>query len=383
MGSGRAAANLRVSLRETEMAEMRSDVIGSLLRPEYLKEARQRLAAGEISDPGFKRIEDRAVDEAVDLQLRSGVDVITDGEMRRYAFFGHFVDAMEGFDKLGGKQITYRNGEGEKHSYARPVVVGPLKPRRHLCAEEFSYMRVRAGGSGKTIKTTLINAQQAASYYEPEKSKDAYPTVDAYMADVVDILRREVEELIRLGCQYIQVDAPQYAALIDPEMRKMYEERGIDPDRTIDMCIERDNAIVEGFSEATFGVHLCRGNNQSKFYASGGYDFVAGKLFRKIRFDRFLLEYDDERSGGFEPLKEVPEDRTVVLGLVTTKTGLLESSEQLKARIREAERYIPRERLALSAQCGFASVIEGNLLTVEEEESKLRLIAETAGEVWR
>ena len=145
------------------MAEMRSDVIGSLLRPEYLKEARQHLDAGEISDAEFKRIEDRAVDEAVELQLRSGVDVITDGEMRRYAFFGHFVDAVEGFDKLGGKQMTYRNEEGEKHSYARPVVVEPLKPRRHLCAEEFSYMRVRAGGSGKTIKTTLINAQQAAS----------------------------------------------------------------------------------------------------------------------------------------------------------------------------------------------------------------------------
>ena len=364
------------------MDKMRSDVIGSLLRPEYLKKAIQRVEAGELEDTEFKQIEDRAVDEALELQLRSGTDVVTDGEMRRYAFFGHFVNSVEGFDKLGGKQITYRNESGEEHTYARPVVVESLKPQRHLCAEEFTYLRARLGKSEKTIKSTIINAQQAASYYEPEKSRDAYRSVDAYMADVVDILRREVEELIRLGCKYIQVDAPQYAALLDPGVRRMYQDRGIDPDRAIDMCIERDNAIVKGLSGAVFGIHLCRGNNQSKFYASGGYEFIARKLFRNIQFDRFLLEYDDKRSGGFEPLKEIPEDRTAVLGLVTTKTGILEDADDLKNRIAEAERYIPRERLALSTQCGFASVIEGNMLTVEEEESKLRLIAETAKEVW-
>lgn len=364
------------------MGEMRSDVIGSLLRPDYLKKAVQLMKVGELTDVEFKQIEDRAVDEAVGLQLRSGVDVITDGEMRRYAFFGHFVDSVDGFDKLGGKQIAYRNERGEKHTYARPVVVEPLKLRRHLCSEEFTYLRARIGKGDKTIKATIINAQQAASYYEPEKSRDAYGSVDAYMADVVGILRGEVEELIRLGCKYIQVDAPQYTALLDPEVRKMYRERGMDPDRAIDMCIERDNAIVKGLSGAIFGIHLCRGNNQSKFYASGGYEFIASKLFRNIQFDRFLLEYDDERSGGFEPLNDVPENRTVVLGLVTTKTGRLEATDDLKNRIAEAERYVSRERLALSTQCGFASVIEGNLLTVEEEESKLRLVAETAKEVW-
>ena len=174
------------------MDKMRSDVIGSLLRPEYLKKAIQRVEAGELEDTEFKQIEDRAVDEALELQLRSGTDVVTDGEMRRYAFFGHFVNSVEGFDKLGGKQITYRNERGEEHTSARPVVVESLKPQRHLCAEEFTYLRARLGKSEKTIKSTIINAQQAASYYEPEKSRDAYRSVDAYMADVVDILRREV-----------------------------------------------------------------------------------------------------------------------------------------------------------------------------------------------
>ncbi len=367
------------------MDEIRSDVVGSLLRPDYLKAARDRHEAGEITHAEFKEIEDRAVDEAVALQTDAGLDVITDGEMRRYAFFGHLVDAVEGFDKWGGKALTYRNEEGETHTFGRPVVVSRLKRRRHMCAEEFACLRARTGGGGGGgvwVKATLINAQQAASYYEPEKSRVAYPSLDAYMADLVDILRGEVEELLRLGCRIIQVDAPQYTGLLDPEVREMYRQRGNDPDRLLDACIERDNAVIEGFSGVTFAMHLCRGNNQSKFYADGGYEPIAAKIFQKTRFGRFLLEYDDERSGGFEPLKLVPDDRTVVLGLLSTKTGALESQEKLKDRIHEAERFIPLERLALSPQCGFASTMEGNLLTPAEQEAKLRLVAETAKEVW-
>ncbi len=364
------------------MSEYRSDVVGSLLRPEYLKEARRRHEAGEIGQAEFKKIEDRAVDEAVEVQQRAGLDVISDGEMRRYAFFGHLVDANEGFDKFGGQSITFRDEAGEGLTFPRPVVVSRLKRRRHMCAEEFAYLRARIGEAGRPAKATLVNVQQAASYYDAERSKDAYATLDEYLADVVDILRGEVEELIRLGCRYIQVDAPQYAALLDPEIREWYRERGNDPDRVIDMCIERDNAVIEGHSGALFAVHLCRGNNQSKFYASGGYDPIAGKVFQKTRFDRFLLEYDDERSGGFEPLKQVPDDRTVVLGLVSTKKPALESGDVLKERIREAQNFIPLERLALSPQCGFASTMEGNRVTPADQEAKLRLVAETAREVW-
>ena len=227
----------------------------------------------------------------------------------------------------------------------------------------------------------MINAQQAAAYYDAEKSKGAYATIDAYLADVVDILRTEVDELVRLGCDYIQIDAPQYAGLIDPAIREGYRKRGTDPDKLLDRCIELDNAVIGDHPGVTFGIHLCRGNNQSKFYASGGYDPIVGSV-RAHEFQRFLLEYDDERSGGFEPLRHVPEDRTVVLGLVTTKKAALESKDELKRRIEEATRYVPLERLALSPQCGFASTEAGNLLTPADQEAKLRLVAETAREIW-
>jgi 5-methyltetrahydropteroyltriglutamate--homocysteine methyltransferase len=343
-----------------------------------LKEAREKRAAGTLSHSEFKKIEDKAVDEAIDLQVKAGLDVITDGEMRRYAFFGHLIDAVEGFDKFGGWAIPFHDDEGHELVFKRPVVVSKLIRRRPLCEEEFTYVRAR---TGHPSKVTLISAQQAAAYYDPEKSKGAYATIDAYLADIVDILRAEIAELIRLGCNYIQIDAPQYAALIDPEIREGYRKRGNDPDKLLDRCIELDNAVIADHPEAEFGIHLCRGNNQSKFYASGGYDPISD-VFKRTKFNRFLLEYDDERSGGFEPLKNVPGDRTVVLGLVTTKKSKLESKGDLKKRIEQASAFVPMDRLALSPQCGFASTEEGNLLTPEDQTAKLRLVTETAKEVW-
>ena len=356
----------------------RSDVVGSLLRPAYLKEARDVHAAGKLTDSLFKQIEDQAVDECIDLQIRTGLDVLTDGEVRRYAFYGHLIDAVEGFDKYGGWAIPFRDGRGEQIVLPRPVVVSKLRRKRPLCAEEFTYVRAR---TKHPAKATLISAQQAAAYYDNKKSAGAYPTVDAYLADLVDILRDEVEELIRLGCTYIQIDSPQYTALLDPDLREGYRKRGNDPDRLIDVSIEMDNAVMGDHAGITFGLHLCRGNNQSKFYAAGDYGPIA-KVFRRTKFQRFLLEYDDERSGGFEPLRHVPEDRTVVLGLVSSKKPALESKDELKLRIAAASRYVPLDRLALSPQCGFASTIEGNLVTFDDQEAKLRLVAETAHEVW-
>ena len=247
-----------------------------------------------------------------------------------------------------------------------------------MCAEEFTYLRAR---TKHPAKTTLISAQQGAAYYDSEKSKAAYPKIDLYLADLVDILREEVQELIRLGCTYIQIDSPQYTALLDPQLREGYRQRGNDPDRLLDLSIEMDNAVVGNHAGVMFGLHLCRGNNQSKFYAEGDYGPIA-KIFRQTRFDRFLLEYDDERSGGFEPLRHVPDDRTVVLGLISSKRPELEDRGELKSRIKAAAAYVPLERLALSPQCGFASTMEGNLLTQEDQEAKLRLVAEVAREVW-
>jgi 5-methyltetrahydropteroyltriglutamate--homocysteine methyltransferase len=357
----------------------RSDVIGSLLRPAHLLDARARYERGELTAADFKRIEDRAVDEAVLMQQDAGLDVVTDGEMRRYAFYGHLVEALEGFDKFGGWSVTFRDGQGHDASLRRPVVVGKLRWRRQMGVEEFTYLR---GRTARPVKVTLVSAQQAAAYYDQEKSRDAYATRDAYLADLVDFTRREIAELARLGCEYVQIDAPQYAALLDETIRDGYRQRGSDPDKMVDACIELDNAIIAGHKGVTFGIHICRGNHKSMFYASGGYDRIADQVFTRAKFDRFLLEYDDERSGGFEPLRHVPDDRIVVLGLVSSKRARLEPAAEIRARIGEAARIVPLERLALSPQCGFASTHEGNRLSPDDQRKKLELVARIAGDIW-
>ena len=210
------------------MKTWRSDVVGSLLRPDYLRDARERLANGDLAPAEFKRIEDRAVDEAIALQEAAGLDVVTDGEMRRYAFYGHLVDALEGFDKYGGWSVTFRDDAGHSAALRRPVVIDKLRWRRQMSVEEFTYLR---GRTSRQVKVTLISAQQAAAYYDPDKSIAAYATRDAYLADLVDFTRREIAELARLGCDYIQIDAPQYAALLDETIRDGYRQRGNDPDR--------------------------------------------------------------------------------------------------------------------------------------------------------
>jgi 5-methyltetrahydropteroyltriglutamate--homocysteine methyltransferase len=361
------------------MTVWRSDVVGSLLRPDYLRIARESLAQGRLTPVDFKRIEDRAVDDAVALQDAAGLDVVTDGEMRRYAFYGHLVEALEGFDRYGGWSVTFRDDQGHQAPLRRPVVVEKLRWRRQMSVEEFTYLR---GRTNCPVKITLLSAQQAAAYYDPEKSKAAYPTRDAYLADLVDFTRREIQELRRLGCEYVQIDAPQYAALLDESIREGYRQRGSDPDKLIDACIELDNAIIDGHQGITFGVHICRGNNRSMFYASGGYDRIAEHVFRRARFHRFLLEYDDERSGTFEPLRYVPDDRVVVLGLVSTKKPRLETVDELQRRIAEAARIIPQERLAVSPQCGFASTEEGNRISPEDQRSKLEVVAAAARATW-
>lgn len=356
-----------------------SEGIGSLLRPGYLLRAQEEFARGVLTPAAFKHVEDRAADEAVALQEDAGLDVVTDGEVRRYAFFGHLIDALEGFDKQGGWSIPFRDETGAERTLKRPVVVEKLRWRRQMSVEEFTYLR---GRTRKPVKVTLLSAQQAAAYYDPDKSKAAYPTRDAYLADLVDFTRREIQELQRLGCEYVQIDAPQYAALLDEKIRDGYRQRGSDPDKLLDACVELDNAIIAGHSGMTFGVHICRGNYQSMFYASGGYDRIAERVFSHAKFQRYLLEYDDGRSGSFAPLKYVPDDRVVVLGLVSTKKAELETVDDVVRRIKEASAIVPLERLAVSPQCGFASTSEGNRLTPDDQRRKLELVAEAASRVW-
>jgi len=361
------------------MSVYRSEGIGSLLRPAYLIDARERAERGDLTPAEFKRIEDRAVDEAVAVQEAAGLDVVTDGEQRRYAFFGHLVEALEGFEKFGGWAIPFHDEQGTEVTLKRPVVVERLRWRRQMSVEEFTYLR---GRTTKPVKVTLVSAQQAAAYYDPQKSRAAYPTRDAYLADLVDFTRREIQELRRLGCEYVQIDAPQYAALLDESIREGYRQRGNDPDRMLDACIELDNAIIDGHPGVQFGIHICRGNYRSMFYASGGYDRIAQQVFRRSRFDRFLLEYDDERSGTFDALRHVPDDRIVVLGLVSTKKARMETTGDLQRRIADAARIVPLDRLGVSPQCGFASTSEGNRLSAEDQREKLELVGETARAVW-
>jgi 5-methyltetrahydropteroyltriglutamate--homocysteine methyltransferase len=361
-----------------DLAAVRAEVVGSLLRPPALVAARRQRESGEMSAATFKREEDREVVAAIRLQESAGIDVVTDGEQRRYAFFGHLVDSFDGFDKEGGWAIPFRDEKGEELVFKRPAVVEKLRWRRSMCGEEWTFLRAVAKRPGKV---TMISAQQAAAYYDPEKSKSAYKTRDEYLADIVDVSRREVDELVRLGCTYIQIDAPQYAALLDPKMREGYRQRGSDPEELIDRCIELDNAIIHGHPGITFAMHICRGNNQSKFYAEGDYEPIS-RIFEKTLFNRFLLEYDDARSGGFEPLRHLPEDRVAVLGLVSTKKPRLETDEEVKGRIEEASRFVPLERLALSPQCGFASTMEGNRITPDDQRRKLELVGRVAKSFW-
>jgi 5-methyltetrahydropteroyltriglutamate--homocysteine methyltransferase len=370
-----------VAARRREV-NVRSEGIGSLLRGAELLDARRRHESGALDHAEFKRIEDRAVAAAIRLQEEVGLGVVTDGELRRRGWMTHFFESVDGFRTGEGPSLPWRGVEGELppelRGSMRPVVVDRLRWRHSACAEEWTYLR---GHTERPAKVTLVSAEMTAAMYQPELSCAAYPTREEYFADIVELLRQEVAEVVRLGCTYVQLDAPQYGALLDPATREVFRRRGGDPDEMIDAGIEMDNAIIAGFPGVTFGLHICRGNNQSRFYAEGDYSPIA-RLFERSTFERFLLEYDDERSGGFEPLAHLPEDRSVVLGLVTTKHGGMESAEELKRRIEQATVHVPLERLALSPQCGFASMMEGNTISEADQRRKLELVVSVARSVW-
>jgi 5-methyltetrahydropteroyltriglutamate--homocysteine methyltransferase len=258
-------------------------------------------------------------------------------------------------------------------------VVGKLHRRRFVSAHEFSYAR---GRTDRTLKVTLPSPSLFANFWDPERSRSAYSSLEEFLGDVAQILREEVDELVRLGCAYVQLDAPHYPLLVDPALRDFYASRGWPAERWLELGVELDNHVIGDHPGVTFGFHLCRGNQASRWLVSGGYDWLAERLFPRVAAQRLLLEYDDERSGDFEPLRHVPEDKVCVLGLVTTKTARQETVDELAARIHEASRHVPLDRLALSPQCGFATSVVGNALTVEDERSKLDTIVRTAKVVW-
>jgi 5-methyltetrahydropteroyltriglutamate--homocysteine methyltransferase len=364
----------------------RAEVIGSLLRPAYLKQARLQWESGQLSTRDFKRIEDRAVDEALAIQEQAGVDVVTDGEMRRTHFIAPLTDVISGLESIPAfkrlwKRPHDRNQPAEQTEIqVQYAVVSKIQRLRTLTSEEFTYARSRAR---KPLKVTLPSPLMLALRWSPQYSRDAYPDPFELFADAAEIVRREAQELAALGCEYIQIDAPELGMLCDPERRRRdFAEAGIDPGRLLSDGIGLLNSVAT-VPGVTFALHLCRGNNRGYYVGEGGYESVARQVFGRARnFAVLLLEYDDWRSGSFEPLRKIPPDKGVVLGLISTKRAELESVESIVARVEEAARYYPREQLALSTQCGFGTVWEGNPISEAIEAAKLRVVASIAHQLW-
>jgi 5-methyltetrahydropteroyltriglutamate--homocysteine methyltransferase len=361
-----------------------ADVIGSLLRPAYLLNARERYEAGQLPAAKYKEIEDRAVDEVIALQEGAGLDVVNDGELRRHSFIDQLTEAVEGLTPDPASDhvhVPFRDETGEeKSAFTVPLsATGRLRRRRMMTVEEYSYARARAR---RPVKVTLPSPLMLFLVWSPERSRDAYGDPFELFADGLRLMREEAAELARLGCEYIQIDAPDFGQLVDPSQRDAWETAGISVDRVFSEGVDILNAVAD-VPGVTFGLHLCKGNYDSEWISAGGYQHLSKELFRRAtNFDVFLLEYDDERSGSFEPLSDLPEDKMVVLGLVSSKFDKLEPGDQLVARINEASRYFPREQLALSTQCGFASAGPGNAISEDAQAKKLHLVGEVAERVW-
>jgi 5-methyltetrahydropteroyltriglutamate--homocysteine methyltransferase len=357
----------------------RADQVGSFLRPGELVEARQGGAAPEV----LRALEDRHILRLLDRQREIGLDVATDGELRRKNFMSDLTDAVDGFDTDDAVARSWQ-GDGAKVSSVTGIVVAKLAQRRALTAAELPFLQQHAAGP---YKVTLPSATQfPAIAYKRGITDRVYPTQSELLWDIAGVIQAEMRALADAGVPYLQIDAPRYSYYIDPKWRAWLKtELGVEPDAALDEAVRVDNACFDAARRAgvTVAIHLCRGNNRSHWYAEGGYDAIAEKLFGELRVDRFLLEYDDDRSGGFEPLRFVPRGKQVVLGLVSSKLAALESPDLLRRRIDEASRHVPLDDLALSPQCGFASTMEGNLVTEDDQWAKLRLVADTARAVWR
>jgi len=362
----------------------RAEVIGSLLRPAYLMEARKAWEAGQLSAARFKAVEDRSVEEALRMQEAAGIDAVTDGEMRRMIFLGPLMDMGEGVASDSSETFHWKRKEGGTESelhWPNPYsIVGKVRRKRSLTTEEYVYAR---GRTDKVVKVTLPSPLLLTLAWSPKLSRAAYPDPFSLFWDATDVLRQEIRDLAAMGCEYIQIDAPEYAECIgDSIMSRQFAERGVTLDRMLNEGVAILNALAD-CPGVTFGLHTCRGNLSGHWLAEGGYEEISRQLFKRATaYDIFLLEYDDWRSGSFEPLRDIPPDKQVVLGLVSTKFGAMESADDLVRRIDEAGQFFPREKLAISPQCGFASAANGNPISEATQEAKLRLVGEVARRAW-
>jgi 5-methyltetrahydropteroyltriglutamate--homocysteine methyltransferase len=364
----------------------RADHVGSLLRPERLHKARAEFKAGTIDAEALRAVEDDAVREVIQLQHDAGLQTVTDGEQRRTSWHMDFIYSLGGITQVAGESlhVQFRDEQGS-YDYAPPAmkVTGKVELAGTIFADAFTFLRDNAL-EGQTPKLTIPSPSMV--HYRGGNSSidhDVYPDMDGFWDDLTAAYNAQMRGVYELGCRYLQLDDTSLAYINDPAQREHIEAIGGDPAHLHEQYIANINRALAGRpDDLAITTHLCRGNNQSMWAAEGGYDFVAEALFNDLDVDGYFLEYDDERSGTFEPLRFVPKGKRVVLGLVTTKRPQLEDKDLLKRRIDEAAKYVDADQLCISGQCGFSSTEEGNRLTIEEEAAKLRLIVETAQEVW-
>ncbi len=361
--------------------QWRADQVGSLLRPAELIEARRNGRKPET----IRELEDKHILRVLAEQREIGLNIFTDGELRRNNFMSDFIDAVNGFDTADAVSRSWdaREAAAAPVSSVAGVVTANLSQKRSMTAHETEFLRSHSPGP---IKITLPSATQfPAISFKRGVTDRVYPDRSALLSDIVGIMTDELRRLKNDKVEYIQIDAPRYSYFIDAKWREwIATEMDQPPDIVLDEYLRADNACFEAARNAgvTLAIHLCRGNNRSHWYAEGGYDAIAEKLFNTLAVDRFLLEYDDERSGTFESLRFVPRNKTVVLGLLSSKKPQLEAEDMLLRRIDQASEYVPLENLAISPQCGFASTMEGNLLSEEEQWAKLRRAVDVARHVW-
>jgi 5-methyltetrahydropteroyltriglutamate--homocysteine methyltransferase len=379
----------------TSLGKIRTDVIGSLLRPAALKTARAQFDEGEISADELRAAEDEAVKSAIGLQENAGLDIVTDGEARRLNFQDSFGASVEGYDakrsslhahevRVAGATphqqwvVPKTQESGAAVSNRRPAKER-LRLGRNIPLEEYIFASAQAKGP---VKVSLIGPDRIMQRFDLAASKAVYADMDAFAADVVAIERQIIKSLIEVGARYIHIDAPGFTAYVDPALLTQMKERGEDPMENFSRSLKAEAALVQGFPDVTFGIHLCRGNQRSMWHREGAYDAIAERIFNELPHHRFMLEYDTPRAGSFEPLRFVPKGKVVVLGLVSSKVAQLEDVDFLKRRIDEATKFIPLEQLAISPQCGFASDVVGNLLSEDDQKRKLERVVEVARQIW-
>jgi methionine synthase II (cobalamin-independent) len=375
---------------------IRTDVVGSLLRPAMWKDARARFEKGLLSREDFDRIELECVRKHVELQERLGLDVVTDGEISRLNFQDSFGLAVSGYESAGETVRTHEErsaggkplarfdipdlaGAGTPVVHRRPVVK-KLELARNVPLEE--YRRV-APLAKKPVKVSLVGPDRVMQRFDHAASRSIYATVDDFVADVVKVQRTMIRELVDAGCRYVHIDEPGYTAYVDEPSLEAMRKRGEDPAVNFSRSLRANAELVKEFPGVTFGIHLCRGNQRSMWHREGSYDAIAERLFNELPHQRFLLEYDSPRAGGFAPLRFVPKDKIVVLGLVSTKVPELESMADLERRVAAAAGYVPLERLAVSPQCGFGSDVAGNLVSEDDQRRKLERVVELADKIWK